>query len=160
MRKKRRAIGPTGEAKSPRRGDCVDAAEGTYSPIALEDLFAQVCGLGAKLPLVHAERGAEGIAAAGNFEAAPAAEAAAIGPARHRLAIDPTSLHCPHGAHSFFVTCAEGHGVKNACGGYKDRHCGTNGSAGMLLRIRTARGPFAVDARGRRPVTEGDRARG
>jgi hypothetical protein len=47
--------------------DCADAA------VSLEYFVAEVAGVGAEFPFLHAEAGAEGEAAFGYFETAPAA---------------------------------------------------------------------------------------
>lgn len=59
----------------------IDAAYGADPAISLENLFPKISGLGSQLPFVHAELGAECEPAPRDFERAPAAKSAAIGPA-------------------------------------------------------------------------------
>jgi hypothetical protein len=82
-------------------GDGVDTATGTDAAITLKHFFTEICGLGPQLPLVDAELGTEGVSTAGNLERTPAAEAAAVGTAWDRFAIDPTAFHGPDSAHRF-----------------------------------------------------------
>lgn len=79
---------------------------GADAAIALEYLFADIGGLGAKLPLVNAELRAERETASRDFEGTPAAEAATIRAAWDEFAVDPTALHGPHGAHRLFLNRA------------------------------------------------------
>ena len=97
------ASGASGAAELARGGKGVDAASGAYAAITQEDLIAQICGLGAQLPFVNTEVGAEGKAARWHLERAPAAEAAPVRSARDRFAVDPTALHDAREAHSFVV---------------------------------------------------------
>lgn len=90
-------------AKLPRGREAVNTTGCANAAITLENLFAKVRGLGAQLPFVHAIFRAEGEAAAWNLQGTPAAQAAAVGPARDRLAIDPSSLDCACSAHCFFL---------------------------------------------------------
>ncbi len=61
-------------------GDGIDAAEGTASAVAGEDVVAQVAGVGAHAPLMDAVVGAKGSAAfRDDLEIAPAAERKAVG---------------------------------------------------------------------------------
>src|SRR5688500_12911490 len=61
----------------------VDAAYGADSMIAAEYRFAQVAGVGAQLPFMHADRVAKREAAGGHFAAAPSAGAS--------LPLDPSA---------------------------------------------------------------------
>jgi hypothetical protein len=71
---------------------CVDAALGTAAVVASEDLLAQIAGVRAKPPFVDAGGAAKGKAAAGDQDAAAAAQAA--------LALDPTAGLDAPGAHT------------------------------------------------------------
>ncbi len=72
---------------------CADAM------IAGEYTLAQVAGVGAQAPLVHAVVGAEGAASFGkNFEFAPAAERQAVGSARQCSRFRPAALKGALGA--------------------------------------------------------------
>ena len=86
------AVGATGAFELAERSEGIDAAVGADAAVAFEDVFAEVCGLGAELPFVDAVGGAKGVAAGGDFEGTPAAEAASVGAARVVLAIDPAAL--------------------------------------------------------------------
>src|SRR5690242_7342753 len=70
----------------------VQTALGADAAIAGEDLIAQVAGVGAQLPFVHAGGATEGKTAARDRHAAPAAQAA--------LALDPTPGLDSAGAHT------------------------------------------------------------
>lgn len=102
LEKELAARAPRG-AKPAEGGEGIGAADGADAAVAQEDLVAEIAWLGAKLPLVHAVAGAEGEAAAGNFERAPAAEAAAVGAAGDGFAVDPASGHGAYGAHLSFL---------------------------------------------------------
>ena len=92
-----------GVAQGTPGSDGVDATLGTTAAVAQENLLAQIGGLGAQPPLVDAIRGAEGEAAARDFERTPAAETAAIGSARNRFAVDPSAGHGARKAHLYFL---------------------------------------------------------
>ena len=65
--------------QDPRGEQRIDAATFADAAIALEDLIAEVAGVRADAPVVHAAVGAEGAAAFRDFGRAPAAEAAPAG---------------------------------------------------------------------------------
>jgi hypothetical protein len=71
---------------------CVDAALGTPAVVASEDLLAEIAGVRAQLPFVDAGGAAKGEAAAGDQDAAAAAQAA--------LALDPTAGLDAPGTHT------------------------------------------------------------
>lgn len=122
VREERRSRSAAREAKCAGGGDGVGTAVGADAAVAFEYLLAQVGGLGAQLPLVNAELGAEGEAAFGNFERAPAAEAPAIWAARDGFAVDPATLHCAHRAHRSFLNWRLIRTREEACGGCKVRY--------------------------------------
>lgn len=96
---KRGARCSAGEAKLAGGGDGIGTAVGTNTAIAFENSLAEIGGLGAQLPLVNAELGAEGEAAFGDFERAPSAKTAAVWTTRDGFAVDPAALHCARRAH-------------------------------------------------------------
>ena len=59
-------------------GHAICSAFGADPFIAFEDAVAQMTGITAKTPFFHAEGGAEGLTASGDFELAPTAEATAV----------------------------------------------------------------------------------
>ncbi len=74
------AFGSAGSFEGGEDGEGVGLAEGADAVISQKDLLAEVSGVGAELPLVDAEAGAEGAAAAGeDFELTPAAEGTSVG---------------------------------------------------------------------------------
>jgi hypothetical protein len=74
------------------QGFGVEAALRAHAAIAREHLAAKISGVGAQPPLVDAGVAAKGVAAAGNFSAAPPAGAA--------LPLHPTAGHGTCGAHT------------------------------------------------------------
>jgi hypothetical protein len=69
----------SGSLESSVGGDGVDMADSAAAPIADKDLIAEITGVGAETPLVHAVVAAEGAAAFGeNLKLAPAAERQAV----------------------------------------------------------------------------------
>ncbi len=64
------------------QGFGIHAALRADAAIAREDLLAQIAGVGAQLPLMHARRAAKSEATLGNFGAAPAAQTSP--PLRHK----------------------------------------------------------------------------
>ena len=73
----------SGSLESSVGGDAVDMADGAAATIASKDLIAEIAGIGAETPLVHAIVAAEGAAAFGkNLKLAPAAERQTVGPLR------------------------------------------------------------------------------
>jgi len=70
----------------------VEAALRAHAAVALEHLRAKISGVGAQSPLVDAGVAAKGVAAAGNFSAAPPAGAA--------LPLHPTAGSGACGAHT------------------------------------------------------------
>jgi len=98
----RTGLEPGGSAKTLEMkpgGKAVDTAAGANSPVALQDLFAKIAGIGAEAPFFDAPVRTERLAALGNFEIAPAAEAAAIWTFGELVAIGPTAWHRSLGAH-------------------------------------------------------------
>jgi hypothetical protein len=60
--------------------DGVDVTDGADTAVAVEDLVAEIAGIGAETPLMDAVVGAEGAATFGDdFEVAPAAEGEFVG---------------------------------------------------------------------------------
>ena len=55
------------------RGLAIGAANSAYAPVALEDLFPNVPGIAAELPLIDTPLRAEGDPAFGDFKVAPTA---------------------------------------------------------------------------------------
>ncbi len=55
--------------------DGVHSTAGANAAIAMKHLFAKICRLGAKLPLVHAKLRAEGVASAWDFKRTPSTNA-------------------------------------------------------------------------------------
>lgn len=86
-------------AKLAQGGQRVDATSGAEAAVPREDLIAEVGGLRAQLPLMHAVVGAEGESASRHLERAPAAQATAVRTARDGAAIHPASGHNADGAH-------------------------------------------------------------
>jgi hypothetical protein len=70
----------------------VEATQGADAAVAGEDLFAEISGVGAQLPLVDAGGTAEGEPPARNY--------AAASPARTGLPLDPTARLDATGAHT------------------------------------------------------------
>src|SRR5260370_29100830 len=70
----------------------IDTAFGAHTAVAREYLVAQVAGVGAQLPFMHARGAAERQPTLGNFGAAPAARVAFAG--------RPTSWPGAQGAHT------------------------------------------------------------
>ena len=69
--------------------------------VAGEDLVAEIAGVGAQTPLVHAVVGAEGAAAfRQNFEFAPAAEGQAVGTLRQGVGLGTTAGKGTGGEHT------------------------------------------------------------
>lgn len=139
-----------GIAKLSSRDDGIGSTYSADATIAFKDSFTEISGLGAQFPLMHAELGTERVAAAWDFEGAPAAEAAAIGTARHGLAVDPTAFHGPGSTHRFFVNGKVLDRAMEETDGYKDgQGCfagrDLNGSAPVTGRIREACGPRAFN---------------
>lgn len=88
------------KTKLARSDDGIQATGGTHTAIAEQDVFAQIGGLGAQLPLMHTETGAERESSSRHFEGAPAAEASAVRPARDGFAIYPPAGHDTRCAHA------------------------------------------------------------
>jgi hypothetical protein len=80
-------------------GDAIEAASSANAAIPFEHAFTEMTGIGAELPFFDAPIGAECEPARRNFEAAPAAEAAAVGTFGKRIAIGSPAGHGTHGAH-------------------------------------------------------------
>jgi hypothetical protein len=96
----RRAAGALQDALGDER---VDAATFADAAIAFEHPVAEVAGVGAEPPFVHALIRAEGAAAFGNFDRAPAAEAAAGGASGEGAIGGGASGHGAAGAHGSLV---------------------------------------------------------
>ena len=88
----------------------------------LRTLFTEICRLRAQLPLVHAELGAEGVAAARHLKRTPATQATTVGAARNRLAINPAAPHGPRRTHIPVLNCAVSIGLRVPQDGYKEKH--------------------------------------
>lgn len=102
------AIRAAGTPKLAKHSDRIDTADGTDALVPQIHLLAQVRGLRAELPFVHAIRRAKGEAAARNFQRTPAAEAAAMGAAGDGFSVDPAAGHGPHSAHILFIAQGAG----------------------------------------------------
>jgi hypothetical protein len=85
------------------RDQRIDTTTFADAAIAFEHLIAEVAGVGAQPPLVHAVVGAEGAAALGHFGRAPAAEASAGRASGEGAGRGPTSGHGAAGAHGSLV---------------------------------------------------------
>jgi hypothetical protein len=93
MLEKRGTICAARVAEFASRRNRIDSAGGADAAIAFENLFTEICRLRAQFPLVHAELGAEGVAATRHLKRTPATQATTVGAARNGVAINPTASH-------------------------------------------------------------------
>ncbi len=97
------AGGAAGAFQDALRDERVDAAAFADAAVAFEDLVAEVAGVRADAPMVHAVVRAEGAPAFGDFDGTPAAQAAAGGAPGEGAVGGPSSGHGAAGAHGFWL---------------------------------------------------------
>ena len=83
----------------------IDTATGADAAVALQDFFANITGIAAEPPFFYTPRRAKCPAALGNFQIAPTAEVAAMGPLGKCLPIRPPPGHGSFSTHVWVLSC-------------------------------------------------------
>jgi hypothetical protein len=88
----------------PFGSQTIDTATGAHAAIAFQYLFTDIARVAPQAPFFDAPRRTKRVAALGNLQIAPTAQAAAVGALREGVPIGPTAGHLPIGTHEMLVT--------------------------------------------------------